>query len=69
MSTAADHRRRGVGSAVLRALLAHARERGYSVVILSTVERWDDAVAFYAAAGFRVTHRTGDGDVHFIMHL
>ena len=69
MSTAADHRRRGVGSAVLRTLLAHARERGYSAVILSTVERWDDAVAFYTAAGFRITHRTGDGDVHFIMRL
>lgn len=69
MSTAAGHRRRGVATAVLRALLDHARERGYGDVVLSTVERWDDAVAFYTAAGFQITHRTDDGDVHFAIQL
>ena len=52
MSTAATHRRRGVGRAVLTRLVEAARERGCSRVVLGTNADWADAIAFYVAFGF-----------------
>ena len=43
------HRSRGIGSALLRALLAHAAERGFTRVVLHPSER---AVPLYQRFGF-----------------
>ncbi len=52
MGVAPEHRRRGVGRRLLRAVLADARAVGLSAVSLS-VERANGATALYAAEGFR----------------
>jgi GNAT superfamily N-acetyltransferase len=44
-----DLRNRGIGSALLTAIVAEARARGYQRLVLSPTER---AVPFYARAGF-----------------
>jgi ribosomal protein S18 acetylase RimI-like enzyme len=54
----ADARRRGVGAALLRALLARAVHRGVSQVSLS-VEIDNPALALYERVGFRKLERVG----------
>jgi GNAT superfamily N-acetyltransferase len=49
MFVLAEHRDRGVGAELLRAVLAHADARGYVRVVLSPTAR---AVPCYARAGF-----------------
>ncbi len=56
MSVARDARRRGLGTALLMALLEDARERGWRRVRLETTADWEDAVQFYCAFGFELTH-------------
>ena len=51
MFVRAEHRDRGVGAALLRAVIAAADERGYARLVLSPSER---ALAFYRRAGFIV---------------
>lgn len=68
MSVAKAHRRRGLASAMLNALIGHARQRGCHTVVLETTETWDDAIGFYLRNGFRITHHA-DGDAHFVMAL
>lgn len=64
MSVDKAHRRGGVGSRILRALLDEARALGYGKIVLETTETWDDAIGFYLRNGFRITHHA-DGDAHF----
>lgn len=47
-----DHRRRGIGAALVRAVEGIAIERGCFRLELTTQPGRDDAVAFYAAMGF-----------------
>ena len=61
MSTASPHRRKGVGSAILSALIDHARSQDFRRVILTTNEEWDDAIGFYTACGFAEKGRTSGG--------
>jgi GNAT superfamily N-acetyltransferase len=68
MSTAATHRRRGVGRALAAGLIDEARARGCRRVTLATNADWDDAVAFYGACGFEEVVRTETGVV-FAMKL
>ena len=56
MSVARDARRRGLGTALLSALLEDAKERGWRSVRLETTADWEDAVQFYGAFGFEQTH-------------
>jgi GNAT superfamily N-acetyltransferase len=49
----APYRDRGIGSALLAAVLGHADERGYVRIVLSPSAR---SVAFYQRAGFRADH-------------
>jgi GNAT superfamily N-acetyltransferase len=60
-----DWQRRGLGSAILRALEARARELGYTVLRLDTTTRQPAAQAFYARSGYvRVgTDRYGEFDL------
>jgi GNAT superfamily N-acetyltransferase len=53
-----DHRNRGIGSALLAAVVAAADERGYARLVLSPTER---ALPFYRRAGFIVPD-SGAGD-------
>lgn len=47
-----EHRRRGVGRALLAAALAEASRRGADRVLLEVAQTNDAALALYAAAGF-----------------
>jgi len=72
MSVARDARRRGLATALLLALLDEAKSRGWHSVRLETTADWEDAVAFYAASGFELTHYEEGGfgrDAHFRMEL
>lgn len=68
MSVARAWRRRGVGRAIVSALLDQARVRGHRRIILETTETWDDAVRFYLSLGFTITHRL-NGEVYFVLEL
>jgi GNAT superfamily N-acetyltransferase len=61
MSTAARHRRRGIGRAVLAHLLNEAEARVCSRLVLGTNIEWKDAIAFYLACGFEEMRRTPTG--------
>jgi N-acetylglutamate synthase-like GNAT family acetyltransferase len=52
MVTRADWRKRGFGSAILKAATEQAWEEGCYKVMLLTGSRKPDTLAFYAAAGF-----------------
>ena len=61
MSVAKEHRRKGVGHAILTDLLSHAHARGFGRVILTTNESWEDAIGFYTACGFKEIARANGG--------
>jgi len=50
-----EHRRSGVGRALLDATLASLKTRGAPMVVLSTAERNEPAQRLFAGAGFRRT--------------
>lgn len=52
-----EHRRRGVGEALVAAMEAEARARGCCLIFLTTAERREDAHAFYSRIGFEETGR------------
>ena len=61
MSVAASMRRRGIGTKILQGLCECARSAGYRQLVLETTARWEDAIAFYEARGFRrVASRPGE---------
>jgi GNAT superfamily N-acetyltransferase len=68
MSVAQGSRRKGIGAALLRGLVGAAEQRGWHAVRLETTADWEDAVGFYSAFGFELTHYE-DGpfcrDAHF----
>jgi GNAT superfamily N-acetyltransferase len=72
MSVASEHRRRGIATAVLDALVDIARGWGCRAVVLETTTSWSDAVAFYRRAGFTHTHDdvgAFGSDSHFRLDL
>ena len=68
MSVVRAWRRRGVGRAIVAALLDEARTLGHRRIILETTETWDDAVRFYLSLGFVITHHQ-NGEVYFALDL
>ena len=68
MSVVNMQQRTGIGGEVLRALLEHAVQLGYSQVVLETSAHWHSAVAFYTRHGFTPTEQR-DGDQHFRFDL
>lgn len=56
MSVAQALRRAGVGSAMLKELLAQARAHRLRRVVLETNASWTEVVAFYQRNGFAITH-------------
>jgi GNAT superfamily N-acetyltransferase len=72
MSVLRSHRRRGIATAVLAALVDVGRGWGCRAIVLETTTSWTDAVAFYQRAGFTHTHdETGPfgSDSHFRLDL
>ena len=72
MSVAREHRRTGVAAALLRELVAIARQQGRRAVVLETTATWTDAVQFYESFGFVFTHdEVGPfgRDAHFRLDL
>jgi len=68
MSVARPMRRQGIGRQILEALCREAACRGYQQVVLETTATWQEAIAFYRAFGFRVTHQA-DGNLYFMLTL
>lgn len=68
MSVARNHRRSGIGTAILRHLRRLAIAAGYSRIVLETTSSWSDAVAFYMGMGFRLSHVEED-NTHFVLDL
>jgi ribosomal protein S18 acetylase RimI-like enzyme len=59
-----EHRREGVGSAILYCLLQEAVRREWREVVLETTATWQDAVQFYRRSGF-TSQGIRRGDHHF----
>ena len=57
IATHPDYRRRGLGAAVLEALLAEARARGLAFVTLEVRESNVPAIALYQKLGFKTVGR------------
>ncbi|KAM4866601.1 LOW QUALITY PROTEIN: N-acetyltransferase family 8 member 3-like [Thomomys bottae] len=55
LSVALEHRRQGIGKALVRTLLQFARDQGYSEVVLATSVLQDAALALYHDMGFQKT--------------
>lgn len=68
MSVKRENRRQGIGGEILTELCWRAYRQGYKQAILETTANWEEAVAFYRAFGFEVTHQTA-GDLYFAMDL
>ena len=67
MSVARHLRRQGIGRQMLAELCSRAYQRGFRQVILETTATWKNAIAFYQAFGFQISHYA-DGDVYFVIH-
>ena len=52
MSVSKEHRRRGIGRALVDYLTAEARRRGYSRLLVETNNDWCDAIGLYERCGF-----------------
>jgi GNAT superfamily N-acetyltransferase len=68
MSVAANRRRSGVGTLILRELVERARVLGYCRVILETTATWREVIEFYLRFGFQITHYR-EGDVYFALDI
>ena len=68
MSVARHLRRQGLGRQMLAELCSRAYQRGFRQVILETTATWKNAIAFYQAFGFQISH-FADGDVYFTLDL
>jgi ribosomal protein S18 acetylase RimI-like enzyme len=56
LSVNPEHRRRGIGTALVAAVLGLAREQGISHVWLNVYDFNQEALAFYTRQGFRSLH-------------
>jgi GNAT superfamily N-acetyltransferase len=68
MSVARHLRRQGLGRQMLAELCSRAYRRGFRQVILETTATWKNAIAFYQAFGFQISH-FADCDVYFTLDL
>ena len=59
LCTAEGHRRKGAGTAVMRACIAYAREHGASFITIASNRILHDALRMYAREGFREVPVTG----------
>ena len=66
MSTAQEHRRKGIGSSLLSALIQDAKHRRLQSIVIATEPHWKDATGFYRNQGF-VPY--GNDEVDIFMRL
>jgi GNAT superfamily N-acetyltransferase len=52
MSISREHRRKGIGRALVMHLLAEARQRSLREVLIKTNNDWHDAIGLYLSCGF-----------------
>lgn len=52
MSTAKGHRRKGIGSDILQAIMKEAQRQKMKSIVIVTEPHWKDAVGFYRSRGF-----------------
>jgi ribosomal protein S18 acetylase RimI-like enzyme len=65
VAVAPEHRRRGIGSALLRRIEALLKERGCLNVNLQVLASNPGAVAFYETLGFCIEERVSMGKRHY----
>lgn len=68
MFVKADLHGTGIGEALLKHAIEHARERGFSRIILNTNEHMTRAHHFYEKHGFKNTGKT-DTQLHYVLEL
>jgi ribosomal protein S18 acetylase RimI-like enzyme len=56
MSVHQDDKRRGIGAALVSALVQSARDHGVDHLVVETNAAWTEARSFYQQSGFRFTH-------------
>ncbi len=72
MSVAADMRRQGIATKILRRLCQEAQSLGFQRIILETTSTWDEVIEFYRQFGFHITHyQDGEfgGEVYFALDI
>jgi ribosomal protein S18 acetylase RimI-like enzyme len=68
VGVAREHRRQGIGKALVEHLVETARHRGMTRIIVETMKEWDDAISLYRRCGFREYDRDSI-DVHMVLEL
>lgn len=68
ISVASTDRGKGLGRAVVAALVAQAHRRGMTEVIIRADTPWESALGLYRACGFTEVGRD-ETDTHFLMRL
>lgn len=63
-----EHRRRGIGRALVDHLIVCARWRGYAQLLVETNHDWEDALALYRACGFRQQTGAREGELELALH-
>jgi ribosomal protein S18 acetylase RimI-like enzyme len=68
MSVCKNHRRRGIGRALVERLLKIARAQGFAQVLVGTELNWDDAIGLYKRCGFS-EHERAEAGICFLIVL
>ena len=68
MAVDRDHRGRGYGKTLVRHLVAAAKRKGMTKVLVKTDTPWTDAAGLYASCGFRKVDEAA-GETHFEVEL
>ena len=68
VSVAEEHRRQGIGQAMVNYLLTLAREKGYRQMLVETNHDWTAAITLYQRCGFQPYDRD-DVSVHMQLDL
>lgn len=66
MSVGADQQGQGLGRQIGQALLAAARQRGFTQVLLETNDDWHSALRLYAALGFTEIEQLPNPEFGFV---
>lgn len=66
VSVRTDHQGKGLGRRISEQLLAVARERKFTTVLVETNSGWTSALRLYRSLGFTETHRVQSEDFDFI---